>query len=327
MAHGVNSCATLRRGLRQIDFVAARAFGGAAFALGFEAAFARGPRGARGLARLGLVARLADEFEQALEGVGAIAVLHAKALRGDGDHALARSAAAGKCYQPRPYVVGQRRRMRGVEPQLYCGGDLVDVLTAGAGGAHELLFEFGILQSDVARDANHGHEVYGKLRAMTSTRKCFAAGFAICAGLLAFAYYLQYVEDQDPCPLCMVQRVAFYALGVVFLIGALHGPARRGRAIYGIGGFIVAALGAAVAARHVWLQHLPADRVPACGPDLAYMIKRFPLSEMVSKVLMGSGQCAEAAWKMLGLSIAEWSLLWLVLLGLFALYLALRKQG
>jgi len=70
----------------------------------------------------------------------------------------------------------------------------------------------------------------------------------------------------------------------------------------------------------------PADRVPACGPDLAYMIKRFPLSDMVSKVLMGSGQCAEVGWKMLGLSIAEWSLVWLVVLGLFALYLALRKQ-
>lgn len=172
--------------------------------------------------------------------------------------------------------------------------------------------------------------VYVKLYAMTSApaspRKLFAAGFAICAGLLAYAYYLQYFEDQDPCPLCMVQRVAFYLLGAVFLIAALHGPARRGGLVYGMLGFVVAALGAAVAARHVWLQYLPADKVPACGPDLAYMIKRFPLSDVFGKVLMGSGQCAEAGWKFLGLTIAGWSLLWLVLLGLFALYVGLRKQ-
>ena len=91
-------------------------------------------------------------------------------------------------------------------------------------------------------------------------------------------------------------------------------------------GMVIAALGAAVASRHVWLQLLPADQVPACGPDLAYMLKRFPLSDVLSKVLMGSGQCAEAGWKFLGLTIAGWSLLWLVLLGLFALYLGLRKQ-
>lgn len=161
---------------------------------------------------------------------------------------------------------------------------------------------------------------------MTLTRKLFALGAAICAGLLAYAYYLQYFQDQDPCPLCMVQRLAFYAVGGLFLVAALHGPARIGRAIYGGLGFVFAALGAAVAARHVWLQNLPSDRVPACGPDLAYMVKRFPLSDVVSKVLMGSGQCAEAGWKFLGLTIAGWSLLWLTLLGLFALYLALRKQ-
>ena len=158
-------------------------------------------------------------------------------------------------------------------------------------------------------------------------RQGFAAGFAICAGLLGFAYYLQYVEGQDPCPLCMVQRVAFYALGVVFLLAALHGPARRGRLIYGLTAFVVAGLGAAVAARHVWLQNLPKHLVPSCGPDLAYMLKRFPLLDTLTTVLKGSGECAEAAWKFLGLTIAGWSLLWLVALGLFALYLALRKTN
>ncbi len=158
------------------------------------------------------------------------------------------------------------------------------------------------------------------------SRLGFAAGFAICAGLLAYAYYLQYVALQNPCPLCMVQRVVFYLLAAVFLLAALHGPARRGRLIYGIAAFGVAALGAAVAARHVWLQYLPADQVPACGPGLEYMIKKFPLADVLTKVLMGSGECAEAGWMFLGLTIAGWSLTWFVLLGVLALYLAFRQS-
>jgi disulfide bond formation protein DsbB len=169
--------------------------------------------------------------------------------------------------------------------------------------------------------------VYGKLPPMTlSSRAGFAGGFAICASLLAFAYYLQYVQMQNPCPLCMVQRVAYYLLGAVFLVAALHDPARRGRLIYGLAAFAIAAMGAAVAARHVWLQNLPKHLVPACGPDLAYMLKRFPLVDTITTVLKGSGDCAEADWRFLGLTIAGWSLLWLVVLGLFALYLALRRR-
>ena len=157
------------------------------------------------------------------------------------------------------------------------------------------------------------------------TRLGFAAGFAICAGLLGFAYYLQYVEMQDPCPLCMVQRVAFYLMAAVFLLAALHGPARRGIMVYGIAAFLLATLGAALAARHVWLQSLPKHLVPACGPGLEYMLKKFPFADVLTQVLTGSGECAEVGWRFLGLSIAAWSLLSFVLLGLFALYLALRK--
>ncbi len=173
--------------------------------------------------------------------------------------------------------------------------------------------------------------VYGKLDAMAldahRSRTGFAAGFAVCAGLLGYAYYLQYVEMQNPCPLCMVQRVAFYALAAVFLMAALHGPARRGKIIYGVTACVVASLGAAVAARHVWLQSLPPDKVPACGPGLEYMLKQFPLADVLTKVLSGSGECAEAGWTILGLTIAGWSLLWLVMMGLFALYLVWRKPG
>lgn len=151
----------------------------------------------------------------------------------------------------------------------------------------------------------------------------YALGFLACAALLGFAYYLQYYEYQDPCPLCILQRVAFMALAAVFLVAAVHGPGRVGTIIYG--GLLVTAagIGAAIAARHVWLQNLPRDRIPECGPGLEYMLKKLPLAQALEKILSGSGECAEVGWTFLGLSIAGWSLAWFVLFGIFAIYLAL----
>jgi disulfide bond formation protein DsbB len=154
----------------------------------------------------------------------------------------------------------------------------------------------------------------------------YAAGFLICAGLFAFALYLQYYEYQNPCPLCILQRVAFIGLAVLFLAGAIHGPGRVGAWIYSGLLVVIALLGASVAARHVWLQHLPKDRVPECGPGLEYMLNRFPLSQALEKIFRGSGECAEVGWTFLSLSIAEWSLLWLVLLGVLAVVIAISAK-
>lgn len=147
-------------------------------------------------------------------------------------------------------------------------------------------------------------------------------GFAVCAGLLAFAYYLQYVEYQDPCPLCLLQRGVYYLMAAVFLAAALHGPGRVGTLIYS--GLVIAGagLGAAIAGRHVWLQHLPRDQVPACGPGLDYMLERFPLGDALKRIFAGSGECAESGWSFLGLTIAGWSLVWFVLLGVLAAVIA-----
>lgn len=160
-----------------------------------------------------------------------------------------------------------------------------------------------------------------------NSRMGYIAGAAICASLLGFGLYLQYVDGQDPCPLCIFQRVAFIALGLVFVTAALHGPRKAGAVGYAVAGGICALTGAGLAARHVWLQHLPADQVPACGPGLAYMLEQFPLMRMLEKVLSGSGECAEAGWKFLGLTIAGWSLVWFVLLGCFVVWLAWRRTA
>jgi disulfide bond formation protein DsbB len=150
----------------------------------------------------------------------------------------------------------------------------------------------------------------------------YFAGFLACGGLISYALYLQYYEYQIPCPLCIMQRVVYIALMVVFLIAALHGPRRTGACVYSSLLVIISLTGAGVATRQVWLQHLPKDKVPECGPGLAYMLDRFPLFDAFSKIFRGSGECAEAGWKIVGLSIAEWSLVWFVLLGAFAIFIA-----
>ena len=158
-----------------------------------------------------------------------------------------------------------------------------------------------------------------------SFRQISALIAAACAGLLACGYYLQYFEGQDPCPLCLVQRLFYYAIGLVLLAGAIHGPGRLGARIYSIGAFVLAAGGFATATRHVWLQHLPPDQVPACGPDLFFMLDNLPLGRTLQLLLRGSGQCAEVHWRFLGLSIAEWSFAWFALLALYAVFLAFKK--
>jgi disulfide bond formation protein DsbB len=159
-----------------------------------------------------------------------------------------------------------------------------------------------------------------------SFRQMAGAGALVCAGLLAYAYYLQYFDGQDPCPLCLLQRWFYYGILIVLALGALHAPRRAGQIAYAIGAFAFAAGGLAVATRHVWLQHLPPDQVPACGPDLYFMMENFPLARTLQLLLRGSGQCAEVTWRMLGLSIAEWSFVWFAIFAVFAVWLMVRKD-
>jgi disulfide bond formation protein DsbB len=158
-------------------------------------------------------------------------------------------------------------------------------------------------------------------------RALFGLPALACGGLLAFGYYLQYFQGQEPCPLCLVQRGFYYALIVVFALAALQNPGRIGAFVYCAAALVASLGGAAVAARQVWLQHLPPDQVPECGPDLFYMVKNLSLQRTLEKLFKGSGQCAEVNWRFLGLSIAEWSLVCFAGLALYALWLAWRRRG
>ena len=143
-------------------------------------------------------------------------------------------------------------------------------------------------------------------------RRAFGLATLACFGLIAFALYLQYMQNEEPCPLCILQRVAVIGMGLVFAVAALHAPRGKGLRVYSALLVLIGAAGAAVSARHVWLQNLPKDRVPECGPGLEFMLQQFPMSQVFTLVLRGSGECAEAGWRFLGLTIPAWTFLWFV---------------
>lgn len=158
------------------------------------------------------------------------------------------------------------------------------------------------------------------------SRWLYLTGALAIAGLFGGALYLQYVLHLEPCPLCMVQRFAFVAMLVLFSIAALHNPGSFWASIYAVLIGLFALFGIAVAGRHIWIQHLPKDQVPACGPGLDYMLDNFPMSKILKELMHGSGECAAKDWSFLGLGIPEWALLWFVLLGAWAVFIAIRAK-
>ncbi len=154
----------------------------------------------------------------------------------------------------------------------------------------------------------------------------YLAGFLFASSLMGFGLYLQYVKHQDPCPLCMVQRLIFISILVLYLLAATQGPKRLGQRLYATLIGILCLSGIAVASRHIWIQHLPADQVPACGPGLDYMLETMPMSHVLQALLHGSGECAARGWTFLTLGIPEWSLFCYVALGLWAITIAVRGK-
>ena len=155
-----------------------------------------------------------------------------------------------------------------------------------------------------------------------------ALAFLACLAAIVGALYLQHVDGLEPCPLCIFQRVGVIAGAVILLIASLHGPKNIGVRIYGALTTLAALGGGAVAARHIWLQNLPADQVPACGPGLDYMLEVFPLQNVLQQVLAGSGECAEMDWSFLGLSLPGWSMVvfaGLLLVGLIQMFRPLTR--
>ena len=143
---------------------------------------------------------------------------------------------------------------------------------------------------------------------MNSPRIFYSIIFAICASLLGFGLYLEHAVGLEPCPLCIFQRVAYIVIAVISLIGTIHNPQKLFERIYTGLILITSLCGAGIAGRQVWLQHLPEDKIPECGPGLEYMLDAFPFTDALRMILSGSGECAEVQWTFLSFSVAEWSI-------------------
>ncbi len=162
-----------------------------------------------------------------------------------------------------------------------------------------------------------------------SQRVIFLGGFAVCAGLMAAALYFQYVEHLEPCPLCILQRLAVIGAGLILLIGGLHNPGTWGRRLYGALTVFAAGAGAGVAGRHVWIQHLPFDQQPGCSYEFGYMLETFPLAKTLKLVLEGTGDCAKVTWTFLDLSMPAWTFIFFigfVALGLTLVFTSIGKR-
>ncbi len=145
-------------------------------------------------------------------------------------------------------------------------------------------------------------------------------------GLMGYGLYSQYYLYLEPCPLCMTQRFFYCLIGAIALIAAISNPTGLGRRLYGVLLALAAAGGIAAAGRQVWLQHLPPEQVPACGPSLEYMLETLPFSETLRALVMGDGNCAEVVWSFLGFSMGEWSLAWFLGFAGLAVWQGLRRD-
>ena len=150
------------------------------------------------------------------------------------------------------------------------------------------------------------------LASFPSRRSAYLSGFLICSGLIAYALYLQYVQMLEPCPMCWFQRVAVVALGLVFLFGAVMNPGKPGARLIAWLALITGGGGAALAARHLYIQSMPADALPSCGMGISYMLDSLPFMDVFSRALKGSVECNKIDL-ILGLPIPAWTLLFFIL--------------
>ena len=145
-------------------------------------------------------------------------------------------------------------------------------------------------------------------------------GLVICLAALAFGYlYLERTLGLEPCPLCILDRIIFIALAVIFALAYFQRPNSVERIGYNVGALIISLGGIGIAARHVYLQNRPADTLGDCGAGFWHLLDRVGLEGAVASALQGSGDCGAIQWTLLGLSIPTLTLGLFVVLFLLSL--------
>jgi disulfide bond formation protein DsbB len=164
---------------------------------------------------------------------------------------------------------------------------------------------------------------------LTGNRRAVTGALALfCFALVGYALYAQAYQGFNPCPLCIFQRVGLTGLGAALLVAALV-PARPAvlRRLGSLLVLLAAAGTAGVAIRHLYIQHLPDGMVPVCGASLDYMLDAFPLTDVLRKVLTGSGECHKVDWTFLGLAMPAWVLIWSTLVGVAGFWVNWRRPA
>jgi protein dithiol:quinone oxidoreductase len=153
-----------------------------------------------------------------------------------------------------------------------------------------------------------------------SRRQVNLVGLLACAGLIGYALHAEYDLHLDPCPLCWLQRGGVVLLGLVFLLAAVHNPKGWGTRVYAVLLGLAALVTAGVAARHIYVQHLPPGALPSCEAPIKVLIQMTPfakLGQLLTRMLLGSGECTAVNWRFMTLTMPEWVLISAVVLGAF----------
>lgn len=162
---------------------------------------------------------------------------------------------------------------------------------------------------------------------LPSARQTFFLIAAACCCSMIAALIMQHMLEMEPCPLCISQRIFVILAGTAALIAGFHNPGNIGNKLYSLSGIFFSVVGGGVSMRHVWIQNLPEDQVPTCGPGLSYMFETLPLADALTLLLAGDGNCAEVSWQFLGLTIPGWTLIFFIGLAAIFTWQFMRKKG
>jgi len=160
-----------------------------------------------------------------------------------------------------------------------------------------------------------------------SARQIYLIIFLAVGGLIGYAAYSIKTLGLEPCPLCITQQFFYSIVGITAFIAFNHNPVEIISRFYAGIIFLASAVGIWVAGRQVWLQSLPEDEVPLCGPPLEYIFEVFPFGDLLKALFIGDGNCAEITWQFLGLSMAGWSFIWFTLFLVLSILIVLKSQS
>ena len=117
-------------------------------------------------------------------------------------------------------------------------------------------------------------------------------GLICVASLLIAKFYFEDYLGLEPCYLCITQRAFIAMAGLLFFIWSIHDPKRLGARIYALLALAATSAGAYFSLKQLYLQSLPEEQVPQCGPPVDYLFETFSNFEVIAMLLRGDGNCA-----------------------------------